>query len=145
MRREPKEAVPVTPNTTPLRATRQRSAVSVALDASDEFQSAQDLHAMLRRRGEHIGLTTVYRTLAAMSDAGEVDVLRTADGEAIYRRCSSGHHHHLVCRACGRTEEVDGPAVERWASRVAAEHGFMDVSHTLEVFGVCAACTHDNS
>lgn len=125
----------------PLRATRQRAAVSGALDALDDFRSAQDLHAMLRQRGEAIGLTTVYRTLAAMTDAGEVDVLRTADGEAVYRRCSSGHHHHLVCRTCGRTVEVDGPAVERWASRVATENGFVEVSHTLEVFGICSACS----
>ena len=126
--------------TSPLRATRQRAAVSVALEAVDDFRSAQDLHAMLRQRGEAIGLTTVYRTLAAMTDAGEVDVLRTDDGEAVYRRCSSGHHHHLVCRTCGRAVEVDGPAVERWASRVAAENGFVEVSHTLEVFGVCSTC-----
>ncbi len=129
----------------PLRATRQRAAVSVALEAVDDFRSAQDLHAMLRQRGEAIGLTTVYRTLAAMTDAGEVDVLRTDDGEAVYRRCSSGHHHHLVCRTCGRAVEVDGPAVERWASRVAAENGFVDVTHTLEVFGVCAACAKRDS
>lgn len=124
----------------PLRATRQRAAVSVALEAVDDFRSAQDLHAMLRQSGEAIGLTTVYRTLAAMTDAGEVDVLRTDDGEAVYRRCSSGHHHHLVCRTCGRAVEVDGPAVERWASRVAAENGFVEVTHTLEVFGICSQC-----
>jgi len=126
--------------TSPLRATRQRAAVSVALEAVDDFRSAQDLHAMLRQSGEAIGLTTVYRTLAAMTDAGEVDVLRTDDGEAVYRRCSSGHHHHLVCRTCGRAVEVDGPAVERWASRVAAENGFVEVTHTLEVFGICSEC-----
>ena len=125
----------------PLRATRQRTAVSAALDQVDDFRSAQDLHAMLRDRGHAVGLTTVYRTLAAMADADEVDVLRSADGEAVYRRCSTGHHHHLVCRTCGRTVEVDGPAVERWASRVADENGFVDISHTLEVFGTCSSCS----
>ena len=125
----------------PVRATRQRSAVAAALDETDEFLSAQDLHALLRRHGEIIGLTTVYRALQVLADAGEVDVLRQPDGEAVYRRCSTGrHHHHLVCRACGRTVEVDGPAVERWADRVAAEHGFRDVEHTVEVFGTCARC-----
>jgi Fur family ferric uptake transcriptional regulator len=66
--------------------------------------------------------------------------LRTDPGETLYRRCSVGHHHHLVCRGCGRAVEVDGPAVERWADRVAAEHGFADVSHTLEIVGTCAEC-----
>jgi Fur family transcriptional regulator, ferric uptake regulator len=123
-----------------LRSTRQRAAVAAVLDELTDFRSAQDLHAMLRNRGARVGLTTVYRTLQTLADSGEVDVLRRVDGEAVYRRCSTGHHHHLVCRSCGRTEEVEGPAVERWADRVAAEHGFVDVSHTLEIFGTCASC-----
>ena len=125
----------------PIRATRQRSAITTALDASDEFLSAQELHSLLRGRGEPIGLTTVYRALQTLADAGEVDVLRQADGESVYRRCSTGHHHHLVCRGCGRAVEVEGPAVERWAQRVATEHGFRDVEHTVEVFGTCADCS----
>ena len=123
-----------------MRPTKQRAAVSAVLDELAEFRSAQDLHALLRQRGENVGLTTVYRTLQALADAGEVDVLRADDGEAVYRRCSSGHHHHLVCRHCGRTVEVEGPAVERWADRVASEHGFVAVSRTIEVFGTCATC-----
>jgi Fur family ferric uptake transcriptional regulator len=122
------------------RSTRQRAAVSALLAETDEFRSAQDLHDLLRRRGDSVGLTTVYRTLQALTEAGEVDVLRTDDGEAVYRRCSTGHHHHLVCRGCGRTVEVAGPTVERWADQVAAQHGFTEVSHTLEVFGTCADC-----
>ena len=72
-----------------------------------------------------------------MVDEDALDSLRTDDGEIVYRRCSTGHHHHLVCRDCGRTVEVEGPAVERWADKVSAEHGFSDVSHTLELFGRC--------
>jgi Fur family ferric uptake transcriptional regulator len=124
----------------PVRSTRQRSAISAVLDECTEFLSAQDLHSRLRTRGDNIGLTTVYRTLQSLADAGEVDVLRSADGEAVYRRCSTGHHHHLVCRRCGRTVEVEGPAVERWAETVAAEHGFTQVEHTVEVFGTCDRC-----
>jgi Fur family ferric uptake transcriptional regulator len=123
-----------------LRATRQRAAITKLLDQLDDFRSAQELHEELRKRGEGIGLTTVYRTLQSLSDAGEVDVLRTDSGEAIYRHCSSHHHHHLVCRHCGRTVEVEGPAVETWANRIAAEHGFAEISHTVEIFGTCADC-----
>ena len=128
------------PGTATPRSTRQRAAVSTALDALDDFRSAQEIHDVLRHRGEPVGLSTVYRTLQALADAGEVDVLRTDEGESVYRRCSTGHHHHLVCRACGRTVEVEGPAVERWAARTAQAHGFTDVSHTLEVFGTCESC-----
>jgi Fur family transcriptional regulator, ferric uptake regulator len=122
------------------RNTRQRGAVSALLTEVEGFHSAQELHAMLRSRGDAVGLTTVYRTLLALADAGEVDVMRTEGGENLYRRCSDGHHHHLVCRSCGRTVEVLGPAVETWAEKVAAQHGYRDVSHTLEIFGTCSAC-----
>ena len=106
----------------------------------EEFRTAQQIHDVLRRQGDSVGLTTVYRTLQAMVESGELDALRTNDGETAYRRCSNGHHHHLVCRVCGRTVEVSGPAVERWASAVAQEHGFRGVSHDLEIFGTCSSC-----
>ena len=121
--------------------TRQRAAVSRALGTAESFQSAQALYDAMRRAGESIGLTTVYRHLQALAEAGEVDVLRTADGESVYRQCQGGdHHHHLVCRSCGATVEVTGAAVERWAASVAAQHGFTDVTHTVEVFGTCGSC-----
>lgn len=123
------------------RSTRQRTAVAAALDEVAEFRSAQDLHDVLKHRGDSVGLTTVYRTLQSLADAGEVDVLRTTDGESVYRRCSTGdHHHHLVCRMCGKAVEVEGPAVEQWAETIAAQHGFVNVAHTVEVFGTCADC-----
>ena len=122
------------------RETRQRTAVSAALDDLQEFVSAQQLHARMRERGTGVGLATVYRTLQHLAADGEVDVLRTDEGEAVYRRCSTGHHHHLICRQCRRTVEVDSLAVERWARRIAEENGFADVEHVLEVFGVCGDC-----
>jgi Fur family ferric uptake transcriptional regulator len=124
-----------------VRATRQRAAITELLDSLDEFRSAQELHDELRRRGENIGLTTVYRTLQAMSAAKLVDTLRTDTGESVYRACSGQHHHHhLVCRSCGATVEVAGREVEAWAAEVAVEHGFSDVSHTIEIFGTCGSC-----
>ncbi|MFE7719841.1 Fur family transcriptional regulator [Nocardia rhizosphaerihabitans] len=128
-----------------VRSTRQRSAISALLSDIDEFRSAQELHDELRKRGEGIGLTTVYRTLQSLADAGMVDVLRTDSGESVYRQCSSGHHHHLVCRHCGRTVEVEGPTVEAWAETIAGEHGFTEVSHTLEIFGTCRDCVRDRA
>ncbi len=129
------------PLPTGTRPTRQRRAVAMCLQQFDDFRSAQEIHELLRKGGDNVGLSTVYRTLQAMADADEVDVLRAEDGEARYRRCSDSHHHHLVCRDCGRTVEVEGPAVERWATKVAEEHGFAEVSHTLEIFGRCPDCS----
>jgi len=123
-----------------LRPTRQRRAVAAVMDGFDDFRSAQEVHDALRGAGETVGLSTVYRTLQAMAESGELDVLRAETGEAVYRRCSATHHHHLVCRSCGATVEVEVPAVEKWTRSVAAAHGFRDASHTLEVFGTCDSC-----
>ena len=122
------------------RSTRQRRAVEAAMQESDDFRSAQEIHDALRRRGELVGLATVYRNLQSLVDAGELDIVKTDGGEAVYRRCSRSHHHHLVCRQCGRTVEIEGPAVESWASALAERHDFADVSHTIELFGTCPEC-----
>ncbi|GAB6985810.1 Fur family transcriptional regulator [Nocardioides pyridinolyticus] len=134
-----------TPDSAPVsaprqRSTRQRRALLAELAASDGFRSAQDIHAALRDRGEKVGLATVYRALQALVEGGEVDQVQSDAGEAAYRLCSRTHHHHLVCRRCGRTVEIEGPAVEKWASKVAADNGYDEVSHSVELFGVCRPC-----
>ena len=122
------------------RSTRQFQAVRDELAKSQDFRSAQDIHAAIRAAGTSVGLATVYRALQTLVDAGSADVLRTDAGEAAYRACGASHHHHLVCRSCGRTVEVRGPAVETWADDMAAQHGYAEVSHSLELFGICSAC-----
>ena len=126
---------------TRVRGTRQAEALSAALDSLSGFCSAQQIHAELRRHGDSIGLTTVYRHLQTLSEDGQVDTIRDPGGETLYRRCrSNAHHHHLTCRVCGRSVEVEGRAVERWAEQVATEAGFADVDHTVELFGACPDC-----
>jgi Fur family ferric uptake transcriptional regulator len=122
------------------RNTRQRAEVIALLEESDEFRTAQRLYAELRARDVAVGLTTVYRTLQAMVAAGHVDSMRLPNGEQMFRRCSRTRHYHLVCRHCARTVEITGPTVEAWARRTATEHGFIDVNHTLEIFGTCVTC-----
>lgn len=124
------------------RKTWQRDAVRSALDTQDAFVSAQHLHSVLREGGTGIGLATVYRALADLSAVGEADSLQSAEGEALYRACTPGqHHHHLICRDCGVTVEIEAVAVERWAQAVAAEHGFTQPEHVVDVFGLCPDCS----
>jgi len=123
------------------RATRQGEAVERAMRDAPGFLTAQDVYAQLRAGGTRIGLATVYRHLQRLADQGRLDVLTDHDGRVAYRRCTmTGHHHHLVCRSCGTTVEVDAPEVEGWAEHVARRSGFTDVTHTLEIFGVCRSC-----
>lgn len=126
----------------PVRATRQRAAISAVLDAVDGFRSAQEIHEALGRRGIRVGIATVYRTLQALAASGELDVLRSETGELVYCRCrTASHHHHLVCRRCSRSVEVESPEVERWAQRISRRHGFTGATHTVEVYGLCRECS----
>jgi len=111
-----------------------------ALKRQGKFASAQSVYQLLRKDGESTGLATVYRTLQKAAARNTVDVLRKDDGEALYRLCETGHHHHLVCTSCGKTIEVEGSSVERWANTVAKNNGFRKVSHVVELFGLCAKC-----
>jgi Fur family ferric uptake transcriptional regulator len=123
------------------RNTWQREAVREALGTTEAFVSAQSLHAQLRDAGSPIGLATVYRALADLATEGEADSLQQ-EGESVFRACTPGsHHHHLMCRNCGVTVEIEADAVETWAQWVAAEHGFTEANHVVDVFGLCADCS----
>lgn len=124
------------------RSTRQRTAILEVLQEADSFLSAQRLHDELRSKGMKVGLTTVYRNLQLMTDLDEVDVVRREDGEAMFRRCDAAeHHHHLVCRSCGFTVELANDQLEAWAAALARKHRFSEVTHDLELFGLCRSCS----
>jgi len=124
------------------RNTWQREAVRKALTAREGFVSAQGLHSDLREADSPIGLATVYRALADLANVGEADMIQSSDGENVYRACTSGqHHHHVICRRCGLTVEIEAAVVESWAQAAAAEHGFTDTRHVVDVFGLCPTCS----
>lgn len=123
------------------RSTRQRAEVERALIDADGFIGAQALHAAMLAAGSGVGLTTVYRALAALAQQGRADTVRDPDGERLYRhRPGTEHRHYLICRACGKSEPVDTAAVEDWADRLARLTGYAEVRHTLELDGICAPC-----
>jgi Fur family ferric uptake transcriptional regulator len=123
------------------RNTWQRDRVRDALGGARGFVSAQSLHATLRDEGTGIGLATVYRALADLAAGGEADNLQSPEGESLYRACvSAGHHHHLICRSCGLTVEIEATDVEQWAQRTAAANGFTQAEHVVDIFGLCTAC-----
>ncbi|QIM15629.1 transcriptional repressor [Leucobacter insecticola] len=125
----------------PRRNTWQREAVRAALAEKRGFVSAQDLHQVLREGGSTIGLATVYRALAGLAEMGEADSLQSPEGENLFRSCATqGHHHHLICRSCGDTRELSANLVEEWTQRVAAEHGFSEIEHVVDIFGLCMNC-----
>lgn len=126
------------------RMTRQRQAVLDELERIKDFRSAQQVFEDLQNEGHRVGLATVYRNLQTLTEEGRVDVLRSNEGESLYRLCASvDHHHHLVCRNCGHAEEINLDQFEPWVSAVAQEHNYSEVEHSIELFGLCQPCTRD--
>ena len=123
------------------RHTRQRAEIRQAVEEQETFATAQEIHDRMRHDGARVGLATVYRTLQALAAGGELDAIRTPDGQVAYRTCSPGHHHHLICRSCGRAVEVSIPSLEAQVRALATEQGFAEVEHELEFYGTCADCS----
>jgi Fur family ferric uptake transcriptional regulator len=122
------------------RQTWQKDAVLHALGKAQGFVSAQQLHKQLTQHGSVIGLATVYRTLNSLVADGLADSLVNA-GESLFRDCSKDHHHHLICNGCGIAVEIEAEQAEAWATKVAKDHGFTQVTHTIDIFGLCKACS----
>jgi len=122
------------------RQTWQKDAVLHALGKAQGFVSAQQLHKQLTQHGSVIGLATVYRTLNSLVADGLADSLVNA-GESLFRDCSKDHHHHLICNGCGIAVEIEAEQAEAWASKVAKDNGFTQVTHTIDIFGLCSACS----
>ncbi len=123
------------------RNTWQREAVKKSLADFTDAISAQGLHSVLGQEGIDMSLATVYRSLGVLVEEGLVDAIQSPDGEALYRLCASGHHHHLICRNCGFTVEIEAPDLEKWASKEAKKHGFTQPEHHMEVFALCEECS----
>ncbi|PWL20988.1 MAG: transcriptional repressor [Candidatus Aquiluna sp. XM-24bin5] len=122
------------------RNTWQKTAVLDELSNTEEFVSAQELHQKISQSGKKLGLTTVYRALTEMVEQGLADSLSLSDGEMRYRICTPEHHHHLICRVCGKTVEFDLPGFEELAQSVAQQNSFTELSHEIELFGICKDC-----
>ncbi|MGC8498926.1 MAG: Fur family transcriptional regulator [Acidimicrobiales bacterium] len=123
------------------RNTAQRRAILDGLARTAGFISARDLHAAVVREGTAVSLATVYAQLRRLAATSQVDVVMTERGESLFRRCATdGHHHHLSCRECGATVDIDAPLLERFTAELGERTGYDNLSHVLELTGRCPAC-----
>lgn len=114
------------------KATPQRMAVLRAL-AAEQHQSMESI----RSRCPRVGMVTVYRTLDLLNGLGIVRRLDLGDG-ARYE-LAEDHHHHAICDSCGDISEFDECPLDPQRLPV-ADSGFEARSHSVEVYGTCAAC-----
>ncbi len=121
--------------------TRPRELIAGILGRERRFLSAAEIHHQLERDKARVSLSTVYRTLDFLQGKGDVTVRSDPAGESAYMLCEpERHHHHAICRVCGRVEDVDCAAMEPVADALRTVHGFQLDGHAMEFFGRCSAC-----
>jgi Fe2+ or Zn2+ uptake regulation protein len=122
------------------RITPQRRLVLDILAKADGHLDAHDIYARGRRQDERLSLSTVYRTLSILKEAGVVRELHLDDEHHHYELDGKDEHSHLVCLGCGRVIEVDSSAFAEAAESTVEAHGFEIASAQVELTGYCAGC-----
>ncbi len=124
-----------------LKSTRQREIILDEFLRCDSHLSTEDLYLKLRKKHPGIGYATVYRTLKIFSECGIAETRNFGDGQTRYESTTCEEHHdHLICKDCGAIIEFEDPRIEQLQEQVAKGHGFIMVSHRLEIFGRCTKC-----
>ncbi len=123
-----------------LRATQPRLRVLAVLEDSTYPLSVADIARVLSK--PKVDQVTVYRTLETFVQAGLVQHLELHQGRSFFELATRDHHHHLVCRSCGRVEDVEGCDMDGMERAIAKRSkNFKSVtSHALEFFGDCKEC-----
>jgi Fur family ferric uptake transcriptional regulator len=124
------------------RNSRRRERILEFLQGIEPFLSSQAIHQMLKARGASMGLATVYRQLENLVDEGEVDSILSPSGEKLFRHCGSdgGHQHHNKSKIFGASRASEVEEVEEMAETAAQRYKYSEVSHSLEIFGICESC-----
>lgn len=122
------------------RTTSRARVIAAALRREQPF-GAQELVRELARHG--VGRATVFRTLdllVSLHVLARIHGIEQGARCVLYTACAPTHHHHLVCRGCGRVEEIRASGLEERIREIAREHGYEPLGHGLEVQGLCGAC-----
>ena len=119
-----------------------RRAVVELLGRQDCCLTAQQIFDNLRAEGRLVGIATVYRVLDQLSEQGLVQRIDIGAGIARYEPALAGgeHHHHLVCRDCGKVEAFSDARLERAIDKVAGGLGYSVEEHEVVLTGACADC-----
>jgi len=126
-----------------LRSTSQRDAILNAFIEAGQHLSADELYARVRKSHPRIGYATIYRTLKLLAEAGLAEERRFEDGFTRFEyKAPNAHHDHLICTRCGTIIEFENESIEALQQEVAGRKGFKVLSHTLEIYGICAGCQH---
>jgi Fur family transcriptional regulator, ferric uptake regulator len=120
--------------------TKQRQIViATIMDSQDQLTPAM-IYEKVHEMYPEIGLVTIYRTLAILSELGLVCELHTGGDCPTYTISAPQHHHHLICSKCGHVVDFSGHNLEELEERLMRESGFRIDNHILEFIGLCSPC-----
>jgi Fur family ferric uptake transcriptional regulator len=122
------------------RVTTGLRAIVELLATSDDHLTAVDIVEEVQRRHPAVHVSTVYRALERLSEAGMVVHLHVGHGPTVYH-LADDYHGHLVCRRCGAVIDVPTAVIQPVARRVARDYGFALEAGHLALGGLCADCT----
>jgi Fur family ferric uptake transcriptional regulator len=119
-----------------LRMTEQRRVIARVLEAADDHPDVEELHRRAVAVDDRIAISTVYRTVKLLEDAGIIERHDFGDGRARYEQMPQEHHDHLIDLRTGHVIEFRSEEIEKIQKEVAARLGFKLVDHRLELYGV---------
>jgi len=122
-----------------IKLTSHRKTILEFINASNAHWDAEELARALADAGSAVGIATVYRALAALSEAGLINRIEFG-GRKRYERADKRHHDHLLCTHCGSIEEFVEPQIESLQQKVASSRSFAMSGHQLMIFGRCKQC-----
>ncbi len=124
-----------------LRSTTQRDLILDVFQMVKRHITTEELYNLVRSRDASIGWATVHRTLKLLCDAGVAREVDFGDGVLRFEpQLTGGHHDHLICNNCGEAFEVVDQEIERLQEKLARKHGFVVMSHRMDIFGLCRKC-----
>jgi len=124
-----------------LRRTGQRDLILEIFLSTEEHLTSEDLHSLVHKKDPTVGLTTVYRTLKLLTEAGLAREVRFGDNRTYYEHhYNHEHHDHMICTDCGKVIEFFSPAIEELQDQMADSFGFKPTHHSLRLWGVCSDC-----
>lgn len=122
-----------------LKSTEQRLQILETFVEMPGHFTAFDLHAILKKKIPNIGISTVFRTLKLLEEAGLAHSVKISEEEKSYEY-NPTHHHHLICSECHAAVEFIHPTLERIMEEIPISYGFVARDHNLQIFGICENC-----
>ena len=112
----------------------------VAIEASHDHVSAEEIHATARLQYPYINISTVYRTLELLKENGLVTETDLGGGRFLYHPAGKAQHHHLVCRKCGKVRDIDIAVLDKLRDQLKAKYSFDAELEHIAIFGTCESC-----